>query len=168
MDKLRYNTIRKMDISNGKGIGCSIFFQGCSHHCFNCFNTETWSFDNGKILTSCDMKELEELCNKSYIEFVSFLGGEPFDQPLDKLYLFIKTLKNNVNKPFYLWSGYTFKQIQSDPNKAKILPYLDYIIDGEYIDELKDYTLKLRGSSNQRIWKKGENNKWQDVTLQID
>lgn len=155
---LRYNVIREMDISNGKGVGCSIFFQGCQRHCYNCFNSETWDFNGGKILTNEDMLRFEELCNRDYIDFVSFLGGEPFDQPLDELLHFVSTLKRHINKPFYIWTGYTLEELQKDCNKEKLLQYFDYIIDGAYIDSLKDYRLYLRGSSNQRIWHRFKQN----------
>lgn len=160
---LRYNVIREMDISNGEGVGCSIFFQGCQRHCYNCFNSETWDFNGGKILTNEDMLRFEELCNRDYIEFVSFLGGEPLEQPLEELFHFMSTLKKNVNKPFYMWTSFKMEDILKDEKKKILLNCIDYLIDGEYIDKLRDYRLKLRGSSNQRIWKK-DNGIWVNIT----
>ena len=148
---MRYSQINSMDISNGIGIACSIFFQGCSRHCFNCFNTETWSFKDGREFTETLQLEFEKLCKKPYIDCVSFLGGEPLDQPLDELLYFIKTLKTDVNKPFFMWSGYIWEEIITDKKCLAIMQYVDYLIDGKYEDDLKDYKLKLRGSSNQRV-----------------
>ena len=149
---MKYASIREMDITNGIGIGCSIFLQGCSRHCFNCFNKETWDFNSGKEFTEEIEKQFIGLCNKSYIKFVSILGGEPFDQSKD-LYNFLIKLKKEVNKPIYIWSGYTYeelvkKEYAKDCIKEKLF---DFLIDGKYIDELKDYKLKLKGSSNQRV-----------------
>ena len=95
--------------------------------------------------------KFEKLCKKPYIDCVSFLGGEPLDQPLDELLYFIKTLKTDVNKPFFMWSGYIWEEIITDKKCLAIMQYVDYLIDGKYEDDLKDYKLKLRGSSNQRI-----------------
>lgn len=148
---MRYAQIRKMDIINGKGIGVSIFFQGCSHHCKNCFNVLTWDFNDGKEWT----KEIEDRfiksCQCKYIDHVSFLGGEPLDQPISELLILLTRIKKEVNKPIYMWSGYTWEEILKDNKRCQILKYIDILIDGKFIDELKDMNLKLRGSSNQRI-----------------
>lgn len=148
---MRYAQIRNMDIINGKGIGVSIFFQGCSHHCKNCFNMSTWNFNGGKEWT----KEIEDKfiksCQCEYIDHVSFLGGEPLDQPISELLTLLTRIKIEVNKPIYMWSGYTWEEILRDKKRSQILNYIDILIDGKFIDELKDMNLKLRGSSNQRI-----------------
>lgn len=147
---MRYASIRSMDVTNGDGIRVSVFFQGCSHHCKNCFNQEAWDFNGGKELT----KEIEDKiifeANKHYIKGISLLGGEPMQQPKEELNDFLKRLKEEVNKPIYVWTGYTFDEI---PNK-EALQYLDVVIDGKFVEELKDYKLKWRGSSNQNIYHK--------------
>lgn len=159
---MRYAQIRSMDISNGVGIACSLFVQGCSRHCKNCFNPETWDFNAGKEWT----KEIEDkfikLCQNEHIDCISILGGEPFDQD-EHIYWLLKRLKYEVNKPLYLWTGYKMeylltKDVPRDCLKENLI---DYLIDGDYIDELRDLNLELRGSSNQRIinvkeWLKGE------------
>lgn len=141
-----------MDISNGEGIRVSLFVQGCNFHCRGCFNKDTWDFRGGKEWT----KEIEDkfikLCLSPHITGVSILGGEPLQQDNDLLYL-LQRLKNEVNKPISLWTGYTLETIPQD--KHAILKYIDELIDGQYIDNLRDVRLQFRGSSNQRILKKG-------------
>lgn len=154
---MKYASIRKIDLSNGDGIRTSIFLQGCSHHCKGCWNESTWDFNSGKELTIEKINKFIEISNKNYIKGVSILGGEPFQQNVDELLSFLKRLKQEVNKPIYLWTGYTFNAI---PSKYKpCLDYIDLIVDGRFIENLKDYKLKMRGSSNQNIYKK-INNIW--------
>ena len=166
---MRYASIRDMDIVNGVGIACSLFVQGCSHHCKNCFNQETWDFNGGKEWTKEIEDEFIEICKRPYIDCVSILGGEPLDQDLDMLEL-LRRIKKEVGKPIYLWTGYTWETIFSNEDyvlEMLILSLCDYVIDGEYIDDLKDYRLKLRGSSNQRIIdvKKTLDSKTNDIKL---
>lgn len=151
---VKYNTIRDMDISNGEGIACSIFFQGCSHHCEGCFNPETWSFDTGKEFTEEVQHKFIEMCKKPYIKCISLLGGEPFDQDSYELYNFLKRLKQEVNKPVYLWTGYLYEELlEKDCNIKNIFEekLISVLIDGEFILQKRDLMLKLRGSSNQRV-----------------
>ena len=146
---MRYAQIRDMDVVNGEGIACSIFFQGCSHHCYNCFNPDTWDFSRGKELTKEIISEFIELCKNPQIDCISILGGEPFDQDCIEFYEFIEDLKR-VNKPIYIWSGYTYEELIAN-KKWYVLNEVDYLIDSKYVDELRDITLWLRGSTNQRI-----------------
>ena len=149
---MRYAQIRSMDISNGVGISCSLFVQGCSHHCKNCFNPETWDFNAGKEWT----KEIEDkcinLCKNPHVDCISILGGEPFDQG-EHIYFLLKRIKQEVSKPIYLWTGYVIEYlVDKDISRNCINENLiDYLIDGEYVDELRDLNLDLRGSSNQRV-----------------
>lgn len=147
---MKYAIIRKMDISNGIGIGVSIFTQGCSHHCKGCFNSETWDFNGGYELTDNIKEDFIQACIKPQTDFISFLGGEPLDQARD-LKLILAEIRELTNKPIYLWSGYTYEQIVANTERRECLEYITYLIDGEFIEELKDMKLKLRGSSNQRI-----------------
>lgn len=150
---MKYNLIRDMDISNGEGIACSIFFQGCTHHCKGCFNPETWDFDGGKELTPEVEENFLEMCKKPYIKCVSVLGGDPFDQDREELYGFLKRVKSEVGKPVYLWTGYIYEEIIKDPIIAKIFDeeLIEVLIDGPFILEQRDLRLKLRGSGNQRV-----------------
>ena len=155
---MRYALIRSMDVSNGdKGLMCSIFFQGCNFRCKGCWNSCTWDFNGGKEFTKEVENKVIELVNNEHIVGLSILGGEPFHQPPKEILSFIKNVKLQTNKCIYLWTGYDFEEI---PNEYKeCLNYIDTIICGRFVEKLKDYTLKLRGSSNQEIYIK-ENDKW--------
>lgn len=160
---MRYNSIDKFEVCNGTGIGISLFVQGCPFHCKNCFNQETWDFNGGKEWTIDVQKEFFELINRPYITRVSILGGEPLAyQNLPDVYDVVKKIKDEFsNKKIWLWTGNTLsiEDFDSSVNvgwdngllKNHILCLCDYVIDGRFIDELKDLTLPFRGSSNQRI-----------------
>lgn len=155
---MRWAQIRDLDISNGEGIGIALFTQGCPFHCFNCFNPETWDFNKGNKWTEETQKEFLKLAERSYIDRISFLGGEPLsEQNIKELLILVKILKNQFpSKKIWLYSGFTFEKIfnSTEENfllRQQILSYVDVLVDGQYIDELKDYSLRFRGSSNQRI-----------------
>ena len=148
---MRYHKIRKMDISNGPGVRVSIFMQGCEFHCENCFNKETHDFNGGKEFTDDTIKRVLELCENENVEGLSILGGEPFiDENLTDLEKLVKRIKETYpNKKLWIYSGFTYEELLE---RAKnILNYVDILVDGRYVDELKNYKLKFRGSSNQRI-----------------
>ena len=146
---MRYATIRKIDTSNGDGVTCSIFFQGCSHCCKDCWNQSTWDFHSGKELTKEIIDKFIEYANKPYIKGISILGGEPFQQNSKELLYLLILLKQKVNKQIWLWTGYVFKEIPKQ--YLECLNYIDVLIDGRFVRELKDYSLEYRGSSNQRV-----------------
>ena len=155
---MRYALIRSMDVSNGdKGLMSSIFFQGCNFRCKGCWNSCTWDFNGGKEFTKEVENKVIELVNNEHIVGLSILGGEPFHQPPKEILSFIKNVKLQTNKYIYLWTGYDFEEIPNEYQEC--LTYIDTIICGRFIEELKDYTLKLRGSSNQKIYRK-ENDIW--------
>ncbi len=146
---MRYNKIRKMDISNGTGVRVSIFFQGCSFHCKNCFNPETHDFQGGEEFTDETIKKVLELCKPDYIAGLSMLGGEPL-HPINiegatKLAKEFK--KAYPNKNLWVWSGFLFEQLKD----KEIFKYIDILVDGQFVDEQKNLMLKFRGSANQRI-----------------
>lgn len=163
MNKMHYASIRHMDTSNGEGIGVALFVQGCNHCCKNCFNQETWDFNGGKEWTS----ELEELllsfCSKSYISRLSILGGEPLHpKNIDTVIEIAKKFKARYpEKKLYIWTGYLYQEICN----KEILKYADIIIDGKYIDELRDLRLALKGSSNQRVIDVRETEKTGNIVL---
>lgn len=147
---MHYNKIRKMDISNGPGVRVSIFMQGCTFNCKNCFNPETHNFKGGKEFTEDTINRVIELCNKDYIAGLSILGGEPLHpKNIDGTTKLAKAFKEKYpNKTIWIWSGFLFDR---DLKDKKILKYLDVLVDGQYIDELHNPTLKYRGSENQRV-----------------
>lgn len=154
---MRYSQIRKQDISNGDGIGVALFVQGCSFHCHNCFNQSTWDFEGGKPWTDEEKNTILELSNKSHITRLSILGGEPLNHIniQDVTELAKKYKERYPDKQIWVWTGFTFEDIQN----LEIMNYIDYLIDGRFVEELKDLKLKYRGSSNQCVYKK-EGDNW--------
>lgn len=145
---MRYANVYDFDVVNGNNIGISIFFQGCKHQCKGCFNQETWDFNSGKEWTKSIENEIVNITNNTdYISRLSILGGEPLQQPLSEL----KEFLSKINKPIYIWSGYTWEEIIRDKDKFNVVKQCDYLIDGKFIEEEKDLTLWLRGSRNQRV-----------------
>ena len=146
---MRYNQIRTMDISDGPGVRVSIFFQGCHFHCKDCFNSETWDFNKGKEFTDEVIDKIIELANHEYIEGLSILGGEPMHpvNVLGTISLAKKFKEKYPNKNIWVWTGYKFEDI---PNKDA-LPFIDVLVDGQFITELHSFDLKWKGSSNQRV-----------------
>lgn len=157
---MRYASIRKMDISNGIGLGIALFVQGCHFHCLNCFNQETWDFDGGKEWNDNIESKFIELASNPFIDRVSFLGGEPLcDENITAIYKLSKIIKNKIpDKKIWCYTGYTWERIFS-PVTSDLFPAIrrdavrnfDVLVDGKYIDSLRDLTLPFRGSSNQRI-----------------
>lgn len=165
---MRYAQIRSMDISNGEGVGVSLFVQGCPFHCKNCFNSDTWDFNGGKEWTEEIKDKFMELINRPYIKRVSFLGGECLaEQNLDEVLKLVQEIRISFpEKTIWLYTGYAWEQLvysrmPSGVGKEKeflnwnrrneIISNIDICIDGEYVDNLKDLTLKWRGSKNQRV-----------------
>ena len=158
---MRYASIRKMDISDGPGIRVGLYMQGCKHHCKNCFNEETWDPNGGYPFTRQEVDVIKGLLKSPHVRGLSVLGGDPFywydnieNIGQDNLYDLIYETKLDLHKDIWIWTGYTWETIFSNEDyvlEMLILSLCDYVIDGEYIDDLKDYRLKLRGSSNQRI-----------------
>ncbi len=147
---MRYNKIRKMDISNGPGVRVSIFVQGCVFNCKNCFNPETHDFNGGKEFTDETIEKVLDLCKNENVEGLSILGGEPMHPTnIDGTTKLAKEFKKRFpNKNLWAWTGYNFEKYIKDKEIAK---YLDVLVDGLYVDELHSPVLHWRGSSNQRV-----------------
>lgn len=148
---MRYAQIRKMDITNGTGIGISLFTQGCPYRCKGCFNSETWDFNGGKEWNKDVEDYFLSLLNNDFVQRVTFLGGEPLIEnnleDLKKLLIKIKEFHPNIE--IWCYSGNTFENMSQ--KQLDVLKYIDVLVDGPFIFTLKDLTLKYRGSSNQRI-----------------
>lgn len=154
-----YGEIKDCDIANGTGVRVSLFVSGCTNHCKNCFQPQTWAFDYGEPFTEETENELIKLLGKDYICGLTVLGGEPFEPSNQKtIYPFLKNVKTVYpNKSIWIYSGFTFEEL-TDLNSYPhceytlgILELSDILVDGRYDDSLKDISLKFRGSSNQRI-----------------
>ncbi len=147
---MRYNKIRKMDISNGPGVRVSLFVQGCTFNCKGCFNQETHDFNGGKEFTDDTVEHILKLCENDNVEGLSILGGEPLHpKNIEGTTKLAKTFKEKMpNKTLWIWTGYLFDR---DLQGKEILNYADVIVDGQFVEELKNPTLEWRGSSNQRV-----------------
>ena len=139
-----------MDIADGPGVRVSIFLQGCSFNCKNCFNQETHDFNGGKEFNQETVDEVMDLCKKDYVKGLSILGGEPMHpKNIEATEMLAKEFKKEFpNKSLWVWSGYTYEDYLKNQD---VMKYIDVIVDGQYVDELHDPTLKWRGSSNQRV-----------------
>ncbi|MGJ0846463.1 anaerobic ribonucleoside-triphosphate reductase activating protein [Tissierella praeacuta] len=147
---MRYGQIRKYDVANGEGVRTSLFVTGCTHNCFNCFNTEYQDFNSGEVWTSAETNKIIDYLQDSHVNGLSILGGEPM-QNVPKLTSIIKEIKKTTDKNIWIWSGYTYEEIIKDNNKLELLRLCDILVDGKFVQKLKDLTLKFKGSSNQRI-----------------
>ncbi|HJJ16575.1 MAG TPA: anaerobic ribonucleoside-triphosphate reductase activating protein [Bacilli bacterium] len=156
---MHYNKIRKMDVSNGPGIRVSIFMQGCTFNCKNCFNPNTHDFNGGKEFNDKTIEKVLELCNQEYIQGLSILGGEPLHpKNIVGSTKLAKSFKEKYpDKTLWVWTGFNYEYLQNQ----EIFNYIDVLVDGQYVDELHDFTLKWCGSSNQRVIdiKKSKSNK---------
>lgn len=155
---MNYMSINPNDIVNGEGICVSLFVSGCSHRCPGCFNQEAWNFTSGRAFTRDPEKEIMEALTANNVNRnFSILGGEPLDprnrKEVSRLITKVRAAHPNIK--IYLWTGYTIEEllVKKDIYISNILNKIDYLIDGPFIEEQKDLTLKLRGSSNQRILK---------------
>ena len=163
---MKYNKIRKMDIANGPGVRVSVFLQGCSFHCKNCFNPETWDFDKGLEFDDSVIDEIIELCGKSHIQGLSTLGGEPMHPKNIKgtIQLAKRFKEAYPDKNIWSWSGFLFDQVID----KEVFDYIDVLVDGQFVDELRNPNLKWRGSSNQRVIDVKKTIKKGDIVLYED
>ncbi len=147
---MRYNKIRKMDISDGPGVRVSVFMQGCVFNCKNCFNPETHDFNGGKEFTDETIEHILDLCDKEFIAGLSILGGEPMHpKNIEGTTKLAESFKKRFpNKTIWVWSGFLFDR---DLKDKEVMKYIDVLVDGQYQDELHDFRLEWRGSSNQRV-----------------
>lgn len=157
---MNYATIKNCDIANGEGVRVSLFVSGCTHRCKGCFNSEAWDFGYGEPFTKEVEDEIIEMLSPDYIRGLSLLGGEPFEVCNQAvLVTFLERVKKTYpQKDIWCYTGYTLESdLQNVSSKVrteytdKMLSFIDVLVDGEFIEELKDISLAFRGSSNQRI-----------------
>jgi len=146
---MNYNVIRQLDIANGPGCRVSLFVQGCTFNCPGCFNTVARDFEGGKEFTDQTMDLLLELAKPDHISGLSILGGEPLHprNRTDVLDLVKKFKEVYPNKTVWIWTGYLWEEVADDIIGSGV----DVVVDGKFVEELKDLRLKYRGSSNQRV-----------------
>lgn len=156
---MNYATIKKTDVANGPGVRVSLFVSGCTNHCKGCFNSEAWDFHYGQAYTEETEKEILQALAPDYIRGLSLLGGEPME-PENRgavLSLVKKVREQYPQKTIWCYTGYHFDRDllrwmeEGDPVITELLPLLDVIVDGEFIEERKNLRLAFRGSENQRI-----------------
>lgn len=156
---MHYSTIKDCDIANGIGVRITLFVSGCTNHCKNCFQPQTWDFDFGEPFTEETEEKLLEMLKPDYINGLTLLGGEPMEpQSQRALVPFLKRVREVYpNKNVWCFTGFTYEVLKTDGSHPRcevtdeMLSLIDVLVDGRYVDELKDLTLQFRGSSNQRL-----------------
>lgn len=156
---MNYANIKYNDIANGVGVRTSLFVSGCTHHCKGCFNQEAWDFNYGKEFNEEVQNQILKSLEPSWINGLTLLGGEPMEPANQKgLLEFVKKVKTMYpNKTIWCFSGYLFDEELLKPSRARcpytdeFLSYIDILVDGKFVLEEKDISLRFRGSRNQRI-----------------
>ena len=156
---MHYGNIKECDIADGPGVRVSLFVSGCRHHCKGCFNSETWDFQYGKPYTKETEEEIIRLLEPGFIQGFTLLGGEPFEPENQvELVKLLKRIRETYPKTdIWCYSGYLYDVDMIPGGKVytevteEMLSYIDVLVDGKFVEELKDITLVFRGSSNQRI-----------------
>ncbi len=153
-----YGNIKKRDIADGVGVRVALFVSGCTHHCKNCFNPETWSFEYGQPYTNETEEEILSLLEPSYINGLTLLGGEPFEVQNQRVLvgLLRRVREKFPGKNIWCYTGYTLEELLFGSRARcevtdEMLSMIDVLVDGEYIDEKRNISLSFRGSENQRI-----------------
>lgn len=154
-----YATIKPRDIANGPGVRVSLFVSGCNHHCKNCFNEEAWDFQFGEPFTQQTIDHIIDLMRPSFVKGITLLGGEPFDpKNQGAIVELLRKIKQELpEKSIWAFTGYVFDRDiwpgkLGDPAITdEYIHYLDVLVDGPFIEEQKNLSLRFRGSENQRI-----------------
>ncbi len=155
---MNYADIKKCDVANGPGVRVSLFVSGCSHHCKECFNPETWDYNYGKPFTDKTIDEIIEYMEPDYIKGLTLLGGEPLEHVNQKGLLLLLRKINEIypKKNVWCFTGYDFEKdivgrmIKEWQETEELLTYIDVMVDGEFMIDKKDLGLVFKGSSNQR------------------
>lgn len=156
---MNYADIKEFDVANGTGVRVSLFVSGCNHRCKGCFNEIAWDFNYGKVFTKADADRILESLKPDYIQGLSLLGGEPLEYSNQQglLPLLRRFSETYPNKNVWCYTGFDFERdIQEKmmviwPETRELISYIDILVDGKFEEDLKDLSLRFRGSSNQRI-----------------
>ena len=156
---MHYGEIKNCDIANGEGVRVTLFVSGCTNHCENCFQPQTWAFDYGRPFTEETEQYLMELLAPSYINGLTLLGGEPFEPENQRaLVPFLRRVRRELpEKNIWAYSGFLYEDMLREGSHPRcevtdeLLSMLDVLVDGRFVEELKDISLRFRGSSNQRL-----------------
>ena len=154
-----YGEIKNCDIANGEGVRVTLFVSGCTNHCKNCFQPQTWDFTFGQPFTAETEEKLLGLLKPDYINGLTVLGGEPFEPSNQRALLpFLRRVRETYpRKNIWCFSGFTYEELKTEGSHPRcevtddMLDQLDVLVDGRFVEELKDISLRFRGSSNQRL-----------------
>ena len=153
-----YGSIKPCDIANGTGVRVTLFVSGCTNHCKNCFQPQTWDFRYGQPFTAETEEALLEALDRPYISGLTLLGGEPFEPDNQRALLpFLHRLRQQLpDKTVWAFSGYTWEELTGQSRArceatGALLSLVDVLVDGEFVEALRDISLRFRGSSNQRL-----------------
>ena len=153
-----YGEIKNCDIANGEGVRVTLFVSGCTNRCKNCFQPQTWDFRYGQPFTAETEEALLEALNRPYISGLTLLGGEPFEPDNQRALLpFLHRLRQQLpDKTVWAFSGYTWEELTGQSRArceatGALLSLVDVLVDGEFVEALRDISLRFRGSSNQRL-----------------
>ena len=154
-----YGEIKDCDIANGEGVRVSLFVSGCTNRCKNCFQPQTWDFYYGQPFTAETEQKLLDMLSPTYINGLTVLGGEPFEPENQRCLLpFLRRVRSTYpQKTIWAFSGFTLEELQSDGSHPRcevtdeLLSLLDVLVDGRFVEERKDISLRFRGSRNQRL-----------------
>lgn len=155
---MNYHDIRYDDLLNGDGIRCVLFVSGCEHKCKGCHNKQAWDIDSGYEFNDKCVDDIVEYCENKYVSGLTLSGGDAlhsnnYNDVLELCKVF--RLKHSNKKTIWLYTGYKFDDIKN----LEILKFVDVIVDGKYIEEFRDVNCHWRGSTNQNIYRK-VNNQW--------
>ncbi len=173
---MNYGEIKNCDIANGIGVRVSLFVSGCTNHCENCFQPQTWNFSYGRIFDESVENEIIKMLSPDYINGLTILGGEPFEPSNQRALLpFVKRVRETYpDKTIWTFSGFTLEELttQSPHPRCEVtdelLGYIDVLVDGRFVEAKKDITLRFRGSSNQRLIDMNETRKQGSIVLWQD
>ncbi len=155
---MRYGNIKKCDIANGVGVRTVLFVSGCTHHCKGCFQPETWDFSYGEPYTTETEDEIIESLRPSHVNGLTLLGGEPFEPQNQRALIgLLRRIRRELpEKTIWGFSGYTWEELIGESRARcevtdEMLSMLDVLVDGEFVEEKRNISLRFRGSENQRL-----------------
>ena len=154
---MNYASIKYADIANGPGCRASLFVSGCTHHCKECFNPETWDFCYGKAYTKEVEDEIVKSIEPDYIAGLTILGGDPMEAKNQTGILSLVKRVKEMGKSVWIYTGFTYDELMDEGSRCRtdvtddIFEFTDVLVDGEFVLDKKDITLLFRGSSNQRL-----------------
>lgn len=131
---------------DGPGLRTSVYFAGCNHHCPGCHNPQSWDFEGGEAMSVLRIKEIIDDCDFN----VTFSGGDPLMQPVDEMVELARLLKAD-GRTIWCYTGYSYEYVASRPEYKELLACINVLVDGPFVESLRDISLRFRGSSNQRL-----------------